>query len=95
MASKVGLKEEEYNNLVNTIASEHENGLAQLEEAIAKLSALNSSSGGISTEKLSPQINNVLSELQNIKGRIENVYAAHEEVISSFQNAIANYDTSC
>ena len=95
MASKVGMKEAEYEGLFNAVKNGHAGCLEQISSAITKLSQLNCSEGGLYADELTPQINLMISELQTMQERIQEVYDGHETIIKTFQANIANYDSLC
>lgn len=95
MADKVGLKESEYDALVQSICSSHESSLEEIEVAVTKMQGLINTGGAIGTDKLTPKISQVITELKSVKANIEKVFSTQEEVIESFRNTINNYDTCC
>lgn len=95
MADKVGLKENEYTELISGIKKIHEDILQQAEAALAKMESLNQLSGGFYTTDLTPKIEDVVNEFRSVLSAVEDVYNAHEEIIDSFQQSIDHYDTCC
>lgn len=93
MADKVGVKENEYQSMKNSIRSIHQDNIDQIDEALSKLEELNSS--GFHTDDLSPRIAAVIGEIRSISSGMSSLYSAHESIIESFQTAIENYDTCC
>lgn len=94
MANKVGLKEAEYDVLLTEIKNGHEASLAELEAAVTKLETLNTKSGGLYAEQLTPNISAMIAEIRAICRNMESTYQAHEQMIESFRTAIGNYDTN-
>ncbi|MCP1103068.1 hypothetical protein M2454_002454 [Aequitasia blattaphilus] len=95
MANKVGLSEEEYANVVQSLKSAHNNSVSLVENAISQIGGLNGPGAAFDTEKITPQIQRVIGELNRLKGQLENVYHTHEEVVDSFQRSIDECDSIC
>ncbi len=95
MASKVGLKEAEYQGLTTIIPSLHEEILTQTGLMLDKLETLNQKDGGFYLDEITSKVNLLINELRTIKESMNSVYEVNEEIVTSFMRAIDNYDTLC
>lgn len=95
MAEKVGIKEAEYNQMVQALKTAHESGLEQITQAMAKLESLNTKGGAFYTKDLTPKVTACIGEINSIATSMTNIYTTHETVVESFRTAIENYDSCC
>ena len=95
MANKIGVHENEYNDLKNQLADIHASIISQSEEALKALESLNSSEGQFYTRRITPKVELICSEIKGAVSSITEIYDAHEEIITSFRTAIADLDTCC
>lgn len=95
MASKVGLKEEEYRQLEQSIQNAHNDILEQISNLLKQIDGMNGDGGVFFASSLSPKITLVTGEIKELSDSMSEIFRAHETVIESYKNAIENYDTCC
>jgi len=95
MATTVGLRDGEYNELESGVLNAHEQSLEEVERIVQRLEQLNQQGGGFYLSDLTPRIQAFIKQIEATKSTMDAVYNAHQQVIQSFRNSISNHDASC
>lgn len=93
MADKIKVNEDEYNDLKSKLDDIHEDILQQMESVLVSINSLNSSTGEFYTEKVSPKVELICSELRTVKGTLEELYSASAATTESFKTAVGDLDS--
>lgn len=91
----IGLREDEYADLLSEVEGIHDEIREMLNLASKKISELNRTEGGFSVKDVSRKIDLLLEEVKALGESLDDVFEAQETIIQGFQSAIDDYDSPC
>lgn len=88
----IGLREDEYADLLSEVESIHDEIREMLDNAYRKISELNRTEGGFAVKDVSKKIDLLLEEVKVFHESLNDVFDAQETIIQNFQAEIDAYD---